>query len=101
MFFTKLSIGRQLTLVVLLSGLVFAFTYSEHERSTEERRLLDEVRRNAASMYSIFSATLTEAVIVEDQPVIHSILEQLLIRDQRINRITVENENNLMLAQLS
>ncbi|MBT7307261.1 MAG: response regulator [Gammaproteobacteria bacterium] len=51
-------------------------------------------------MYSIFSATLTEAVIVEDQPVIHSILEQLLIRDQRINRITVENENNLMLAQV-
>lgn len=80
---------------LLLVNWVATTTY----KSIEESYMIREVEEYSLNTLSLLSSTMIDAAIVEDQPILSSIIEQAMIHAPNIFSICIKNEDGVILAE--
>ena len=86
-----LALGGSILLIGLLSG--------ELVRTIETEYLQQNFEQQSHKMFSILSATSIDAVVSEDQPLLETIINQIIINEPEIHSLVIENEEKEPLVQ--
>ena len=86
-----LALGGSILLIGLLSG--------ELVRTIETEYLQQNFEQQSHKMFSILSATSIDAVVSEDQPLLETIINQIITNEPQIHSLVIENEEKEPLVQ--
>ncbi len=86
-----LALGGSILLIGLLSG--------ELVRTIETEYLQQNFEQQSHKMFSILSATTIDAVVSEDQPLLETIINQIITNEPQIHSLVIENEEKEPLVQ--
>ncbi len=89
----------QLLIALGVSLLLVNWVATTTYKSIEESYMISEVEEYSLNTLSLLSSTVIDAAIVEDQPILSSIIEQAMIHAPNIFSICIKNEDGVILAE--
>ncbi len=89
---------RQVSIALTLSVVVVAVVAGGMARRLEENYLSELIQRNGERATTLISATAIDAVIVEDLPVLQTIVDQSAAIDEAIAALKITNADGRILA---
>jgi signal transduction histidine kinase/CheY-like chemotaxis protein len=92
------SLRRQIIAALLCAAVLVAFVSGLVMKDLESDYLRETVKRQSEATFHVLSAAALEAVITEDQPLLNTIIQQVVGEEGDIQSIDVKNENGRTLA---
>jgi len=90
---------RQLLIALGASLLLVNWVATTTYKNIEKAYMTNEVEQRSLNTLSLLSSTLIDATIVEDQPVLNTIVDQVMIHSPNIFSICIKNEDGMVLAE--
>jgi len=97
--FRSWPLWRQLLIALGASLLLVNWVATTTYKNIEKAYMTNEVEQRSLNTLSLLSSTLIDATIVEDQPVLNTIVDQVMIHSPNIFSICIKNEDGMVLAE--
>ncbi len=93
------SLSRQVLLGFGVAALIIGFLFGELERWLETSELQQQLHEQSRQTAALLAAVSVDAMITEDQPLLETIIEQVVGSNPAIHSLAFENEDGASLAR--
>lgn len=93
------SLRRQIIAALVGAAVLVAFASGMLMKDLETDYLRKTINKQSQATFHVLSAAALEAVITEDQPLLNTIIQQVVGEEGDILEINIKNERGLMLAK--